>query len=150
MLLLKNKTAHLDFELLKKYTAGLVLTGPEVKSVRAKHGSLQGSFVKILGGEAFLLNAQVNPYAAADNKDYDPKRTRKLLLSKKEIAQLSEAADRPKTTIVPLAVLAVGRYIKLELAVARGKKQFEKRADLKKKTIKRELDKQFKQSQIKM
>jgi len=85
MTLLLNRRAKFDYEIAKELIAGIVLSGPEVKSLRNKSGSLVGSFVKIMSDEAFLLNAQITPYKFANNKDYDPKRTRKLLLSKKEL-----------------------------------------------------------------
>src|SRR5690554_5566258 len=80
VILLTNKKATFEYEILRTLVAGVVLTGAEVKSLRHKSGSLTGSFVKVMGDEAFLLNAQISPYKFADNREYDPKRTRKLLL----------------------------------------------------------------------
>ena len=91
MLLLKNKKANLEYSIEKTYTAGVVLSGPEVKSLRNKSGSLNGSFIKNIGNELFLINAQISPYKFADNKEYDPKRTRKLLMKKKEIVAKIES-----------------------------------------------------------
>jgi SsrA-binding protein len=138
-LLLKNKRATFEYEILKNYEAGVVLSGPEVKSLRNQSGSFVGSFVKLLSGEAFLLNAQITPYSFADNKDYDPKRTRKLLLSKKELQELEEITSQKGKTLVPLAFILKHNKIKLEFAVARGKKLHDKRADVKKRDLDREL-----------
>lgn len=148
MLLLKNKTAHRDYEILKTYTAGVVLLGSEVKSLRLKHGSFAGSFVKIINGEAWLLNVQINPYTFADNRDYDPKRSRKLLLSHKEIDQLNQIDQQKKISIVPLSFETSGRQIKLAIGVGRGKKEFEKRADLKAKAVQRDVERELKSRKI--
>jgi len=94
MILVLNKRARYDYIISKKYQAGIVLIGSEVKSLRSKAASLQGSFVKIIDGQAFLINAQINAYKFADNEGYDPKRSRKLLLKKKEIFQLIEVSDK--------------------------------------------------------
>jgi SsrA-binding protein len=132
MVLLSNKKARHEFEILSEYTAGLVLSGPEVKSLRNKSGSLTGSFVKIVGGEAYLLNAQITPYKFADNREYDPKRTRKLLLKKRELLELQEISQQKGRSLVPLYLAGMGRTIKLRFGVGRGLKQFEKRDKLKK------------------
>ena len=92
--LLKNRRATYEYEIFKKYEAGIVLSGPEVKSLRAKSGSFFGSYIKLLSGEAFLLNAQITPYKFAENEDYDPKRTRKLLLHKKELAEIEQLSQQ--------------------------------------------------------
>lgn len=142
--LLKNRRASYEYELLKKYEAGIVLTGPEVKSLRNSSGSFFGSYVKLLSGEAYLLNAQISPYQYADNRDYEPKRTRKLLLHKKELAELEQLSQQKGRALIPLAFVLRGRNIKLELAVARGKKEYDKRQDLKKKAQKRDAAREMK------
>jgi SsrA-binding protein len=144
MVLLVNKKASFEYEILEKFQAGVVLSGAEVKSVRHKSGSLSGSFVKILGDEAFLLNAQISPYKYADNREYDPKRTRKLLLKKKEIYQLLESSAQKGRTLVPLSFEAVGRTIKLNFGIGRGKKVFEKRAQIKERDIARDMARELK------
>lgn len=144
MRLIVNQKATFEYELGEKYLAGVVLTGGEVKSIRQGKGSLTGSFVRIVGNEVFLLNAQINPYPFANNRDYDPRRTRKLLLSRHEITQLMTAQEKKGSTLVPLALVVVGRHIKLEFAVGRGKKQYEKRAAIKKRDVEREIASQFK------
>ncbi|MGD9129624.1 MAG: SsrA-binding protein SmpB [Candidatus Woesebacteria bacterium] len=146
MPLVINKRAKFDYQISKTYHAGIVLTGPEVKSLRNKHASLRGSFIKILDGEAFLINAQINPYKFADNTDYDPKRSRKLLLKKKEIQQLIGLSDQKGWTIVPLSFELKRNVIKLNFGVGKGKKEYEKREKIKKRDIKRQIAKQMKSS----
>lgn len=148
MILLSNKKAKFDYEISKTYTAGIVLSGAEVKSLRNKSGSLNGSFVKIIGSEAFLINAQITPYKFADNRDYDPKKTRKLLLKKKEIYQILEATQQKNWTVVPLSVDLVGNRIKLTLGLGKGRKQFEKRAKIKERDEKRKIAKMIKTKQF--
>ncbi len=144
MLLIQNKKARFEYEIKDTFEAGVVLSGAEVKSVRKKSGSLTGSFVKIIGDEAFLLNAQISPYAFADNRDYEPKRTRKLLLHRKEILKLSEAQAQKGAVLVPLALELHGQMIKLKLGVGRGKKQFEKRAVTKQRDVERDIRREMK------
>ncbi len=144
MLLLKNKRAKFDYQIHKTFEAGIVLIGSEVKSLRNKSGSLKGSFVKILGGEAFLINAQITPYKFANNTDYDPKKTRKLLLKKKEIAQLADYSNQKNWAVVPLSILLFGNKIKVRLGVGKGKKQYEKREVIKKRDVKRKIARMMK------
>ncbi len=140
MALITHKTAKFEYQLTDTYTAGIVLSGPEVKSIRLGHGSLTGSFVKILSQEAFLVNAQISPYKFASVKDYDPKRTRKLLLTKHELDHLIGIVERKKVTLVPLTLGAKGRNIKLIFAVGVGKKTHEKRADVKRRDERRQVE----------
>lgn len=144
MILLVNKKANHEYAITKTYQAGVMLQGGEVKSLRHKSGSLNGSFVKVIGHEAFLLNAQITPYQYADNRDYDPKRTRKLLLKKHELVQLVELSAQKGLTLVPLSFELQGRHIKLNVGVGRGKKLFEKRAELKKRVVTREAERAIK------
>lgn len=145
MVLLLNKRASHDYTFTQTLYAGLVLDGGEVKSLRLKHGSLQGSFVKIIGDEAFLLNAQINPYRYADNREYDPKRTRKLLLRKKEIYTLMESSTEKGNALIPLSIEAMGRQLKLKIGIGRGKKQHEKRSELKKRAVERDVQREIKE-----
>jgi len=155
MLLVKNKKASYDYQLEDKYTAGIVLSGAEVKSLRLQHASLAGSYIKALQGnhnklELFLINAQINPYKfAGRNDDYDPKRSRKLLLKRKEIEELAIASEQKGRSIVPLAFILDHNQIKLELAIAKGKKTFEKRETIKKRDLQREFSKKMKRQQLK-
>ncbi len=144
MLLLKNKKATHEYQIEKTYTAGVVLSGPEVKSLKNKSGSLTGSFVKTVGGELFLINAQISPYKFADNTDYDPKRTRKLLLKKREIDDLYEALEQKGRALVPLSFELLGRNIKLVFGIGHGLKLYDKRAKDKKRTIERDIAQQMK------
>lgn len=144
MQLIYNKKAHHEFAIERTYTAGVILSGQEVKSLRLQHGSFAGSYIKIVGGEAFLLNAQINPYPFANPKDYDPKRTRKLLLNKKELLELMEWSNNKGRALVPLAFVTMGKKIKLEFGVGRGKKVFEKRAELRKRDQQRDIERENK------
>ena len=137
--LIENKRARFDYQIDQVFTAGIQLDGGEVKSLRLKQASLTGAFVKIMNdGSAVLLNAQITPYKFADNQDYDPKRTRPLLLKKNEIAKLQAGATQKGYTLVPLAFEVHGAFIKLKIGVGRGKKQFEKREQIKKRDLDRE------------
>ncbi len=138
MSLLLNKRATYDYEILSTIVAGIVLSGPEVKSLRQKNGSLTGSFVQIVAQKAVLLNAQISPYPYADNHDYDPKRTRQLLLKKKEIYDLQEKISQKGLSLIPLSIDLVGKNIKLKIGLGRGKKQFEKRAQIRERDLRRE------------
>jgi len=144
MLLLHNPKAKFDYEIKETLMAGIVLEGREVKSLRGKSGSLKEAYVKIIGGEAFLINAQISPYKYADNSNYDPKRTRKILLKKREITKLAEATDNKKMTLVPLTLELTGKHIKLQIGVGRGKKQYEKKAIIKRRDQERDLAREMK------
>lgn len=137
--LVVNKRATFDYTITDTYIAGLVLSGGEVKSLRHKQASLHGAYVQVLADDqVVLLNAQITPYPYADNRDYDPKRTRNLLLRKKEIYQLRAAIAQKGYTLVPLSIFTQGPFLKLEIGVARGKKQYEKREQIKKRDLARE------------
>ena len=138
-----NKKATFDYTILDRFEAGVALLGMEVKSVRAGHASLDGAFVRIIDTEAFLLNAQIFAYKYARPDQYDPKRTRKLLLHKKELLHLKTKMSGANLTVIPISWYNKGPRIKLEIALAKGKKQFEKRDSKKKEILKRELDREF-------
>ncbi|MCX8008917.1 MAG: SsrA-binding protein SmpB [Patescibacteria group bacterium] len=140
---IQNTKALLEYTIQETLEAGIVLSGQEVKSLRGGHGNLDGSFVKIIGSEAYLMGAQIYPYSFARVEGYDPRRTRKLLLHKKEILRLKQKLDAGGLTIVPLRWYTIGQNIKLEIGIAKGKKQYEKRDILKKRDIQRELERQF-------
>ena len=136
-----NRRARFDYEMLTHYTAGVELVGLEVKAVKAGQMSLAGSYVGIRGGEAFLLGAEIAPYQPKNTPaDYDPKRARKLLLSKEELNELAEAEGTKGLTIVPLSVYNKGRFLKADIAIARGKKKFDKRESIKKRDTERDLN----------
>ncbi len=130
---IKNKKAFFNYEITEKYTAGVELLGYEVKSVKNGHGSLEGAYVIIRGGEAFLTGATIPPYQPGNTPEgYDPLRVRRLLLQKKELKELAEAGQTAGLTIVPLSMYNKGRYVKVDIAIGRGKKQFDKRESIKK------------------
>lgn len=137
--LIINKKARFDFEILDHVFAGVVLTGGEVKMLRGSHGSLQGSHVRIVRGEAWLLNAQIPPYPYARNEDYDPKRTRKLLLKSHEILQLQAIQDTKGKALIPTMIGLDGAFIKVEIGIARGKTQADRREAIKKRDLDRAL-----------
>ncbi|MBP6881679.1 MAG: SsrA-binding protein SmpB [Candidatus Pacebacteria bacterium] len=142
---IQNRKAHFDFEILETFEAGLVLSGFEVKAIRSGKGKLDGAFVKVRGGEAFLIGASVSSYQVANTpKSYDPERVRKLLLSKKELAHLERQTETAGLTAIPLKLYNVGRNIKLELAIARGKKKFDKRETFKERDTKRDIERTLK------
>ena len=139
MTLVEYKKAFLKYTPLESFAAGLELYGPEVKSLRNKLGSLDGARVVVRGGEAFIVGMTIPPYQAANTpKDYDPERSRRLLLSKKEIAELASAESKKGLTIIPLEVYTAGRFVKARIAIVRGKGKADRREDLKRRDALRE------------
>jgi len=137
--LVENKKARLRFEVLTTYEAGLELQGTEVKSLRAHHGSLDGARVVVRGAEAFIVGMTIPPFQVANApKSFDPEAPRKLLLKKGEIAELLDAESRKGLTVVPLEVYNNKRYIKVRIAVVRGKNKADKREDMKRNEAKKE------------
>lgn len=139
-----NKKATFEYEILEKFEAGLMLTGAEVKSVRNGNIRLLGSYVTFHGTSATLLNAHISPYKYAQNEEYDPTRSRRLLLKQKEINYLRGKLSEKGLTIIPLSVYTKGNLIKIEIGVGRGKKTFDKRESVKKRDQKREIAKKLK------
>src|SRR3989344_4045340 len=141
----ENRKARFNYEILEKYEAGIELLGSEVKSVRGGQISLEGSFVIIRGGEAYIINANIPPYQVKNTPTgYDPLRNRKLLLTKKEIAELAGSEKNKSLTIVPISVYNKGRKIKVEIALVKGKKKHDKRETIKKRDTDREIRREFK------
>ncbi len=139
-MLVENRKARFNYELKELFEAGIELLGHEVKSLRKKQGSLDGAYVIVRGGEPFLVNSYIPPYQPKNTPPgYDERRVRKLLLTKKEIAELAVAESKKGLTIVPVLVYNKGRKIKVELAVARGKKKYDKREAIKKRDTEREM-----------
>jgi len=139
--LLKNKKATLNYELLEKFEAGLELRGFEVKALKQKKGSLVGAHVIVRGGEAFLAGMNLPPYQPKNTpSDYDSYRPRRLLLKSAEINTLVGKDSQKGLTIIPLSIYTKGRKLKLEIAVARGKKKYDKRQTIKKRQAKRRTD----------
>jgi SsrA-binding protein len=137
--LVSNKKIGRDFTISDEMVAGLVLSGGEVKSLKAGQGSLNGAYVSIRGGEAWLVKAYITPYKyAAQNLSYNPDRDRKLLLKKAEIMSLV-GAERG-TTIVPLNIFTAGHgLVKLRIGIGRGKKKYDKRESIKKRDVERRI-----------
>ena len=144
--LASNRKAFHTYSIEDTFEAGLVLSGHEVKSIRSGQVSLAGAYVSIRNGEAYLVKAYVGKYKAASNlKDYDENRERKLLLHKNEILRMSNRLNEKGTTLVPIEIYTKKNRLKLKIAVAKGKKQFDKREAIKKKETKRALDRTLRQ-----
>ena len=140
MSLIENKRALFDYSIIEEMEAGLVLRGYEVKSLRKGQGSLRGARVVARGGEAYLVGASIPAWQVANApKSYDPERSRKLLLGRKEIAHISSAEGEKGLTIVPIEVYNKGRNLKLRIAIARGKKKEDKRQSIREREEKRRM-----------
>ncbi|MDD5318788.1 MAG: SsrA-binding protein SmpB [Candidatus Pacebacteria bacterium] len=145
MSLIKNAKVTFDYEILETYTAGIELVGVEVKSVRAGRGSLKGAHVTIRGGEAYLIDAEIPAFQPKNApKDFDPLRRRTLLLHKKELEKLAQSENTKGFTIVPISMYSKGRFIKIDIAIARGKKKYDKRESIKKRESSREINRTMK------
>lgn len=145
--LIENRKAGFDYEILDKFQAGILLSGSEVKSLRLKRGSLEGARVLIRGGEAYVVNMEIPAYQQNNKTEgYDDRQNRKLLLSKDEIDKLTDLISTKGLTIIPISVYNKGRFLKVEIAVVRGKKKFDKRELIKKRETERELRRTLKSS----
>lgn len=134
-----NKKAFHDYFIEEKSEAGLKLLGPEVKSIKGGRMILSGAYIKIIGSEAYLVNSNIPLYSYARPEGYQPLRTRKLLLHKKEIIDLKAKTDGSGLTIVPLKCYTTHGLVKLEIGIGKGKKQYEKRDELRKRAIEKEI-----------
>jgi len=142
---LENKKIYFDYEILETMEAGLELRGWEVKSLKTKGGSLAGGHVIVRGNEVFLVGLDIPPYQPLNMpKDFEKQRTIKLLIQKKEINHLEERAKEKRLTIVPLRLYTKSGKIKLEIALVRGKKKFEKREKIKKRETDRNIERLMK------
>ncbi len=139
-----NRKAFYNYTIGDRFEAGINLFGAEVKAVRLGHADLTSSFVRIIGSEAYLVNAKIFPYEYARPEQYDPNRTRKCLLHKKQIISLKSKTEGSALTLVPVSLYTKGNLIKLELALAKSKKKFEKKQTLKKKDLDREIEEALK------
>ena len=140
----QNKKARHDYFIDDTYEAGLALVGTEVKSIRMGKVNFKDSFANIRNGEVFLYNMHISPYEKGNIFNRDPLRTRKLLLNKREIAKINGLITQKGYSLVPLRLYLKNGLVKLELGIARGKKLYDKRQDLKEKAVKREAEKSFK------
>jgi SsrA-binding protein len=139
-----NRKARHDYFIEETYEAGLVLRGSEVKSLREGKANLKDSYARILKGEAFLLNAHISPYPAANQFNHEPTRNRKLLLHKQEIRRLTGKVMERGLTLIPLKLYFKNGRAKVELGLARGKKLYDKRETLRRKVAQREIERSLK------
>ncbi|MDD5165239.1 MAG: SsrA-binding protein SmpB [Candidatus Pacebacteria bacterium] len=141
--LIDYRKAHFEYEILEKYEAGIELLGFEVKSLRAKRGSLDGAYVLVKGGEAFIQGMLISPYQEKNTpKDYEPRRHRRLIMRKKEIAQIADVSKG--LTVVPISMYLKNNLIKVTVAVVKGKKKYDKRETTKKREDDREMGRAMK------
>lgn len=143
--LVENKKASFDYEFLETFETGIELLGFEVKSLRNKRASLLGAHVIVRGGEVYVVGMKIDPYQPKNTIDtYDPLRTRKLLLSKKEIFLLSKKDAMKGLTLIPVSVYTKGPKVKIAVVLARGKKAFDKRDTIKKRDSDRDIRREMK------
>ncbi len=143
-----NKKIGFNYELFDKFEAGVELNGAEVKSLFLNQASLDEAYVKFVGNELFLVNGHIHPYAYADTSKLDPKRTRKLLLHRKELLSLQTKMQQKNLILVPVAWYNKSQQIKLEIALAKGKKIWQKKEAIKKADLQRETEEQLKNSKL--
>lgn len=139
--LAKNRRGGFDYDVKEKIFAGIVLLGPEVKSLKAGQASLSGSYITLLSGEAYLTGAHINPYGPAGGRGPEPTRSRKLLLRRTEIDRLI-GEKKAGISAIPLAIVQQGPLIKLEIGLGRGRKTRDKREVIKKRDLEREMHRQ--------
>lgn len=144
MIEIQNRKAKFDYEILETVEAGIVLTGTEIKSLRAGKANLKDSYAIVRNGEVFLLNMHISEYDHGNIFNHNETRTRKLLLHKKEILKLNDKVRLNGLTLVPLKVYLKGNYAKVLLGVGKGKKLYDKRETMKERDIKREMSKALK------
>ncbi|MFJ7639402.1 SsrA-binding protein SmpB [Peribacillus sp. NPDC097264] len=145
--LAQNKKAYHDFFIEQTFEAGIVLKGTEIKAIRAARLNLKDAFAKIENGEIYLYNMHISPYEQGNQFNHDPLRTRKLLLHKKEINKLIGETKETGYTIVPLKMYLKNGFAKVLIGLGKGKKQYDKRDDLKKKEAKRDIERAFRDRQ---
>ncbi len=139
-----NRKARHEYFILQTYEAGIVLVGSEVKALRQNKANLVDSYALITSGEVWLLNANISVYDQASINNHDPLRKRKLLLNRSEIRKLNKAVSEKGNTLIPLRLYFKNGVAKVELAVATGKRQYDKREDIAKRDLKREMQRKFK------
>jgi SsrA-binding protein len=144
--IISNRKARHDYFILDALEAGLVLRGTEVKSLRAGNANLQDSYALIKNGEVWLLGMHISPYERGSYLNHDPRRTRKLLLAKREIRKLLARVQEKGLSIIPLAIYFKGPFAKVELGIAQGKKSYDKREALKQREAKRDIAQRLKRS----
>ncbi|MBI4971762.1 MAG: SsrA-binding protein SmpB [Candidatus Omnitrophica bacterium] len=139
-----NREARYNYEILERFEAGISLAGSEVKSIREGRANLRDAYIRFKGGEAFVVNLHISPYSHISFNAPEPDRIRKLLLKKVEIDRLSGELSRKGLTCVPLRLYFKRGWAKLEIAIAKGKKQFDRRESIKKRIHAREIDREVK------
>lgn len=145
-LIANNKKAYHDYFILEKYEAGISLAGTEVKSIRMGRCSIKEAYVEIKDGEVYIVGMHISPYEKGNIFNKDPLRTRKLLLHKSETRKLGQKIREKGFTLMPLQVYLKGSLVKVEIGLARGKKLYDKRADIAKKDMQREAERDYKHS----
>lgn len=141
---IKNRKARHEYHIEETYEAGIVLKGTEVKSLRNGNASLNESFAMLQDGEVWLRDMYIKPYKEGSYANHDERRPRKLLLNKREIAELDKAVDQKGYTLIPLKLYFKKGYAKILLGIAKGKQQHDKRQDIKERDMKRELNRKYK------
>lgn len=144
MVVIINKLAKRDYQVADTMVAGVVLTGAEVKTIREGRGSLRDAYAKFISGELFLVGADIPQYKNFAGRDYDAKRSRKLLAKSSELLKLQKKIEGKPLTLVPLRLFFKNRWVKCEIGIGKGKKELEKREDIKKRDIDREIAKTIK------
>lgn len=143
-ILVQNRKAYFNYEITEKMEAGIELLGFEVKSIKNGRGSLDGAYISMTDKEAFLIGANISPYQPKNTPtNYDPKRPRRLLLTKKEIARLTGLQKERGLTIVPISMYSKGSLVKVGIGVARGKKKYDKREAIKKRDTQRDISREI-------
>jgi SsrA-binding protein len=142
--LVSNRRATHDYEILETFEAGIVLQGTEIKSIRNNGASLQESYVKVLRNEVWLVGCSIAPYRFGNIHNHEERRDRKLLLQKREISRLKVSIQEKGLTIIPLALYLKKNHVKVRIAIAKGKKTIDKRADIKEKDEKRRMQQALK------
>jgi SsrA-binding protein len=144
--LVSNRRAGYDYEILETFEAGIVLQGTEIKSLRNHGGSLQDAYVDARGAELWLINSSIAPYSFGNIHNHEEKRPRKLLMHKKEIEKLRRLTQEKGLAIIPLAIFLKKGIAKVKIAVAKGKREYDKRASLKAKEAKRDVQRAIEDS----
>ena len=140
-----NRKARFEYEIFDTFEAGIELKGHEAKSTFLGRCNIDDAYVKVKEGQAFLINANIPAYESARVFGYDPKRQRRLLLKKAEILAIETKLKQKNLTLIPLSCYNIGRRLKLEIGLARGKKQFEKKASIKKRDMDRDMEREIRE-----
>lgn len=146
-LIAQNRKARHDYTVIEIIEAGMVLKGTEIKAIRNRRVNLKDGYVRVRDGEAYLVNVHISPYEQGNLFNHDPLRTRKLLMHKKQIAKLTAETKNTGVTLIPLKLYIKNGFAKVLVGVAKGKKQYDKRQDLKQKDMNREINRTLKERQ---